>query len=419
MLIGLPEKQYTHITPFRRWAVVCLLSLGMIVAYVDRANLSAALAEPQFTSFFQLNDMDRGNLSSAFFWTYAFLQIPAGFAVDKYGVKFPYAISFLFWSMVSTCTAFAGNFTQLFGLRLLLGVGESIVTPASLRWIRFNVEERQRGLAVGLYMAGTKIGSAVGIPMAAWLIMKYDWRSMFLILGLGRLIWLLPWMKWVRNDDIKLEAAVNTAAAPAIAFSRVMGSVAMWGIIIGTFCYNYFVYFCMTWLPAYFREQHHLSPGDMGVLTMTSFAGMAIMAAFAGWVADRLIAKGQPAIRIRKLFTIAGFVVASTEIIGVLTSSREVALFFAVVSLTGLGITTANYWALTQTLMPGAAVGRITGVQNFASNFSGIVAPLLTGWLKQTTGGYAAPMIAIFLLLITGIAAYAIMVRPKYAPSTN
>jgi MFS-type transporter involved in bile tolerance (Atg22 family) len=81
-------------------------------------------------------------------------------------------------------------------------------------------------------------------------------------------------------------------------------------------------------------------------------------------------------------------------------------------SLAGLGLATANYWALTQTLMPGAAIGRIAGLQNTASNLAGIVAPFLTGWLKQTTGSYEAPMQAIWLILLTGVSAYLFLVRP-------
>jgi ACS family D-galactonate transporter-like MFS transporter len=89
---------------------------------------------------------------------------------------------------------------------------------------------------------------------------------------------------------------------------------------------------------------------------------------------------------------------------------------FAVISLAGLGLATANYWALTQSLMPGAAIGRIAGVQNFASNLSGIVAPILTGRLIGLTGSYQAPMQAVFVILLAGIAAYIFLVRPKYAP---
>jgi MFS family permease len=116
----------------------------MIIAYVDRANISVALALPAFRKLFQLTDSQRGALNSAFFWSYAFLQIPAGYVVDRYGVKWPYAISFVLWSLFSAATAFATTVGQIVVLRLLLGIGEAIVTPASMRWIRFNVPESQR-----------------------------------------------------------------------------------------------------------------------------------------------------------------------------------------------------------------------------------------------------------------------------------
>jgi len=149
---------------------------------------------------------------------------------------------------------------------------------------------------------------------------------------------------------------------------------------------------------------------------MFSFMGMAVVATLAGWAADRMIARGGDPVRVRKGFTIAGFLVASTELIGALSDSSSVALFFAVFSLSGLGLMTANYWALTQTLIPGAAVGRIVGIQNCAANIPGIVAPLLTGWLKQTTGSYDAPMQAIWVFLLAGVAAYVFLVMKKYAP---
>jgi MFS family permease len=195
-----------------------------------------------------------------------------------------------------------------------------------------------------------------------------------------------------------------------------MASPVIWGTIIGTFCYMYFVYFCMTWMPAYFVERRHLSLTSMGLYTFFSFAGMAIVAALGGWAADRMIARGGNPVRVRKAFTIAGFLMASTEVIGALAHSVDVALFFAVFSLSGLGLATANYWALTQTLIPGGAIGRIVGIQNCAANLPGIVAPILTGWLKQRTGSYDAPMQAIWFFLIIGIAAYVFLVREKYAP---
>ena len=78
----------------RRWGVLALLSLGMVIAYVDRTNLSVALASADFKRAFQLSDAERGLLNSAFFCTYAALQIPAGYATDRFGVRMPYAVSF-------------------------------------------------------------------------------------------------------------------------------------------------------------------------------------------------------------------------------------------------------------------------------------------------------------------------------------
>src|SRR5258708_21530850 len=130
----------------------------------------------------------------------------------------------------------------------------------------------------------------------------------------------------------------------------------------------------------------------MGLCTMFSFGGMATVAALAGWAADGMIARGGDPVGVRKAFIIAGFLVASTEVFGAFSDSVPVALFFAVFSLSGLGLATGNYWALTQTLVPGGAVGRIVGIQNCAANLPGIVAPILTGWLMQKTGSYNAPI---------------------------
>lgn len=389
-----------------------------MIAYFDRVNLSVALAGGSLVRSLGLSDADRGLLNSAFFLSYAALQIPAGWLVDRYGAKVPFALGFLAWCLTAAATALAGSVRQLFALRLALGAGESVVTPAALRWIRFHCPEHQRGFAVGLFMAAAKFGPGVGAPIAAWLVAAYDWRAMFLILGLGGLLWLAPWLKLVDNDFPrgKTEAKAKPDANAAVPFARVLASPIIWGTVLGAFCYQYFVYFCLTWMPAYFVERRGLSLNSMGLYTLFSFAGMAVVATLAGWAADRLIERGANAVRVRKAFTIAGFLVASTELIGALSDSSGVALFFAVFSLSGLGLATANYWALTQTLIPGAAVGRIVGVQNCAASLPGIVAPLLTGWLKEATGSYEAPMQVIWLFLLAGVASYVFLVREKYAP---
>jgi MFS family permease len=266
-------------------------------------------------------------------------------------------------------------------------------------------------------MTGSKIGPAIAAPLAAWLTMVYGWRLMFVVIGLGGAVWLVPWLLLVRNDDPQIASQITKQAGSApVAFGRIMLSPVTWGTVIATFCYMYFVYFCMTWMPAYFVEQRHLSLSKMGVFTFFSFGGMGIMAALAGWAADLIIAHGGNPVTVRKWFTLAGFAVACTELIGAQSSSVTLALVFAVVSLSGLGLATANYWALTQTLVPATAIGRISGVQNCAASLAGIVAPIVTGWLKQKTGSYTAPMQAIWVVLAVGALSYLLLMREKYAP---
>jgi ACS family D-galactonate transporter-like MFS transporter len=406
--------------PSVRWMIIGILSLGMVIAYVSRSALAVPLALPQFIGTFHLSLTDRGVLNSAFFWTYALLQIPAGFVVDRYGVKFPYFVGFTVWCLASASTALTRSIPQLILVQILLGTGQAVVAPASYRWIRYHFVEKERGMAVGLYMTGTKIGPAIGTPLAAWLIGMYDWRLMFVLIGLGGLIWLAPWLLLVRNDDRQRErAAVKKDGTIPIPFGRIMASPVTWGTVIASFCYMYFVYFCMTWMPAYFMERRHLSLGRMGLYVFFSFGGMAIVATLAGWAADRLIGRGHNPVTVRKAFTIAGFLVACTELIGARATSLDTALIFAVVSLSGLGLATANYWALTQTLIPGAAIGRISGIQNCSCSLAGIVAPLLTGWLLQKTGSYEAPMMAILIVMVVGVLSYVLLIREEYAPKSQ
>jgi len=396
-----------------RWWVVCLLSLGMVIAYTDRVNLSAVL--PEIGKNFNLNKEQLGMTQSAFFWSYTLLQIPAGMLVDRYGVRSLYTAGFLLWSLASAATAFITGLSSLLFLRVLVGTGEAVVTSCSLRYIASHFQEKERGSAVGVYMTGTKIGPAIGIPLAAMLAKYFGWQAMFVILGMGTLLWLAPFRAWVKRDDPAAQGRDAGAAGPkagSVTLGRALSTPLMWGVIIGTYCYMYFVYYCMTWMPTYFREKHGMSIEKMSWFSFVSFGGMAAVAALAGWWADRIIARGGDPIKVRKLFTIAGFVAAATQTLSVFTDSQGLMIFFTVFALCGLGLATANYWALTQTLMPGALP---VAIQNTAANFAGIVSPWLTGWMINKTGTFDAPIMAVGLWLLLGISAYGILVQRKYA----
>ena len=391
----------------RRWHVVFWLSLGMVIAYTDRVNLTSAMKP--MAEFLKLDPAQQGMALSAFFWTYTLGQIPSGMLADRYGVRMLYTLGIVLWSIASASTVFISGLAGLIAARLAVGLGESVVTSCSLRYISTHFEEKRRGFAVGLYMTGTKVGPAVGLPLAGFLVVTYGWQSMFVLMGAGSLLWLGPWLGWVKRDDPASQPA-QTAKGDLITLGQALSNPVMWGIIIGTYCYMYFVYYCMTWMPQYFQKTHGMSIEKSNWFGGVSFGGMAAVAALAGWWADRLISSGRDPIFIRKAFTIAGFTLAATQTFSVLTTSEPLMIFLTVASLCGLGLATANYWALTTTLMPGALP---VAIQNTAANLAGIVAPWLTGWMIKQTGSFQAPIVAVGLWLVLGVVAYGFLVRRR------
>ena len=401
-----------------RWGILVLLAVGAVIAFVSRTNVASALTVPAFIEQFGLTDLDRGTINSAFFWSYAVLQIPMGWIVDRYGVKIPYAICFLTWCLASAATGLMSTLYGLIAMRLVVGAAEAVVVPASYRWIRHHFAEGENGLAVGIYMLGTKLGPALGAPLAVWLIQAYDWKLMFLIAGFAGVIWLAPWMLFTENDfDKGAKLPAGQRKPVLVSLGAIFSSPLVWGTIIINFCYNYFTFYCMTWMPAYLVEARHLSLKEMSLYSFFSFLGIAIVALAAGWAADVMIRRGGDPVIVRKSFVIAGFVVACTELLGARTDSLDWALLWNVVSLSGLGLATANHLALCRlTLIPKPAVGLVTGVQNVSTSLAGIVAPLLSGWLKQAGGGYEAPMQVIFAFLLLGGFTCVVLLRRKWAP---
>jgi MFS family permease len=349
-----------------------------------------------------------------FFWSYTAMQVPAGLLVDRFGVKRPLAVSFVLWCLVAAATALAGAFWELVALRLLLGVAESTLFPAGLAWIARHMDERERGLAAGIFVSGSKWGPALSSPLATWLILGYSWQTMFFLMGVGGLVWVIPWMLLAEDDRPGRRSPRTAHRGVEPTFGALFRTKALWATLIGTFCYNYFLFFSLTWLPAYLVESRNLSLTSMSVYTMFSFAGTGTVAILAGAAADWMIRRGASAVNTRRWFTIAGLLAASTEVFGAMSESTDVALFFAIFSMTGLGLATANYWAITQTLLPGVAPGRVAGIQNTALNLAGVVAPIITGWLKQVTGGYTAPMQTIWVVLIIGVGAYLFLARENH-----
>jgi MFS family permease len=407
--------------PENRWGILVLLAFGLMISWMDRTSMSSALADHHFVKAFSLTNVERGWLASAMFWSYGVLQMPMGWLVDRYGVKWPYSICFLLWCLAAAATGVVTTLSGLILMRLLIGAAESVVVPATYRYLANHFKESEKGTALGIYSIGGKMGPALGAPLAAWLITISSWQAMFVVTGLAGLVWLLPWLFMANNDfPSSDELVARKERAATVPMRNLLASPVVWGGLVANFCYSYFAFYCMTWMPAYLVEQRGLSLGDSGLYTFFSFAGIAVVAAFAGWAADRLITRGKDAVLVRKSFIVAGFAGGTTVLLGAYTDSPQMALVWNVVSLSLLGLVTANNLALVKlTLIPKQAVGLNTGLQQVATSLAGGLSASLSGWLLHVGGSYLLPMMAIFGFLILGAASTVVLMRWKWAPKVN
>src|SRR5438445_8739964 len=95
------------VTNARRWTIVGLLFTASLINYFDRATISIAL--PLISAELHLGPETKGVLLSAFFWSYALMQIPVGWCADRFNLRWLYAGAFALWSVAQGLTGFAAS----------------------------------------------------------------------------------------------------------------------------------------------------------------------------------------------------------------------------------------------------------------------------------------------------------------------
>lgn len=390
--------------PNGSWWVIVLLLASVCINYIDRGNLS--IAAPILGPELSLNTVQIGLLFSAFFVTYSLFQIVSGLLVDRFNVNWVYAAGFLIWSAATFATGLTSTFAALIVLRLLLGAGESVVYPAVSKIVVTNFPEERRGLANALVDAGAKLGPAIGTLAGGLLVANYGWRVLFVALGLGSLVWLIPWCLYARNTVVDKQQ--KTSYAPG--FREILGKLDAWGTSLGLFCYGYVWYFLLTWLPSYLVMERHLSLSAMAWVGSLSYWIIAASTTFCGWASDRWIRRGTSPTLVRKGFVISGLLLCMLVFPAALASSSAVAVSLLLAVCVAIGLFSSNVWALTQTLAGPFAAGRWSGIQNAVGNIGGILSPLVTGWIVSRTGSFLLAFGIAAAMLFCGAASYIFLV---------
>jgi MFS transporter, ACS family, D-galactonate transporter len=365
--------------------VLFLLSLSVFINYIDRSNLS--IAAPLLEDELHISASQLGVLLSAFFWTYGLMQIPAGWLVDRFDVKWVFGVGFFVWSAATSVTGMLHGFAALIAIRIMLGWGESVAFPSYSKILRTHFAEQRRGFANAIMMAALALGPAFGILVGGVIVARFGWRPFFVTLGLGSLVWLVPWLVWMPQRPRQL---APTTSQP-IGFLQIMVQRSAWGTCLGQFCVNYFLYFLVTWLPFYLVRGRNFSATEMAKAGSLVFFLAATSATVWGKFSDRRIGAGASLTLVRKSSMVLGQIGIGVSLAA--TAFAHGKIFIAMLALTGifLGISICNGWAITQTLAGPLAAGRWTGLQNFIGNLAGSVAPALTGFLVDRTGSFHWP----------------------------
>ena len=395
----------------RSWIQLAALFVTALVAYTDRQVLSL-MVEPVKQAM-HLDDVQIGVLiGTAFGVIYAIVGLPLGMLVDRFSRRWLLIAGICIWSIGTFGCGISDSFGMLFTSRLLVGIGEAVLSPAAVSMIGDMFPPRLQGRALGIYFMGIEAGAGASLVigglllfLAAPLVPLAPWRGVFALLGAAGLVLaaalavlLREPVRTVVNRDVGiasdarprllhlmpvylavalmslLENAVG-AWVPTMLVRRVGTDVATIGLLLGPFI---------------------IAGGSIGVLAGGWFADKAAKAA--GWVGK---------IRLLALVCLAYIPISLLLLLPAMSVTLPAvgALFVVSGFVTALGLST-----IIDLVQP-ARRGFATASAFFLNVLLGaglgpVLAPLIARWTGGAHGdfGSALAILSAVTMLPSGIA---------------
>ena len=386
--------------------IVVMLALSLFINYVDRGNL--ATAAPLMKGELGLTASQIGLMLSVFFWTYTPAQILAGWLAEKINPYRALALGLAIWSLATVFTGFGSNYSILIGLRLLLGLGESVAFPCSSKLLAQHLPTHKLGMANGAIALGLSLGPAFGTFTGGLLMAHLGWRPVCVLFGLASLVWVWPWLVMTRQLSAEDDAPKPDTAPP---FAAILAKRQAWGAGLGHFCNNYAFYFVISWLPLYLVKSRGFSVSEMAQLGGAIYLVYAASSFLTGWTSDRWMASGASATRVRMGFLVAGHLVTALGMLGCVIGNGPVAIASLFVAAVAFGFISPNLYAVGQTLAGPRGGGKWIGFQNCLGNIAGIVAPIVTGAVVDKTGEFTWAFAVAGGIALVGVFAWMVLVR--------
>ncbi len=404
----------------RRWRIAFLLAFGVLVNFFDRINLS--VSRDALHESFGLSLVAFGYLSSAFSWTYALMQMPAGVLLDRLGVRRVGRISALLWSVSSFAAALAPGLSWFFGARLLLGVSESPTFPANAKALGYWFTREERGLATAITDAAAKFSSAIGVPLIGLLLLYFGWRWSFAATGFISFLYFCLFYLIYRNPSEdkglsvgELQFILEGGAQPedharvrsGASLGYLLRQRKVYGLALGWGAYNYTFFLLLAWLPSYLSVSLHMDLFHSVFYTSVPWLFATLTDILVGgWLVDTLIQQGWDANRVRQSVLVVGMAFG-LAIFGAATAhSPAIALVWISLALGGLAAAAPVAWTVPSLIAPRESVGTLGGVVNFCGQIAAISAPIVTGYIVSGTRSFAAAFVTATIILLLGIVGY-------------
>ena len=381
-------------------AAGCLLA---VLTYVQR--LGFVNGGPAIKRGLRLDDDQMGYVAAAFLVAYGVFQMPGGLLGDRFGGRHLLTLLVLCWSLLTGAVALtaaipavgAWPFIVLLVLRFGFGMFQAGGFPVWARVIADWMPAQERGVAQGIVWTFSRVGGAISPFLFLGLLNFFgNWTTPFWVLASLGVVWCIVFWPWFRNRPEEM-ALVNAAernlivagrpASPAcqgpVPWSRMVGSVSVWGLCLMYGFVGFAGNFITNLLPIYLRDHRKLSDSETAWLSGLPLA-FGIAACFlGGWLSDWFIRRTGNRQWGRRLNGSLGLILASLAVLSV-PHIQEVWLLALMVSLWLFcnDLTMGPAWACCADIGERYA-GTLSGAMNMIGAFGGAAGMVLAGALLQ------------------------------------
>jgi MFS family permease len=401
-----------------QWVAIILVTAAIALNYMDRSTL--AIGNLKIREEFGINATAIGALGSAWALTYGLAQLPSGYLLDRIGPKILVGITMVVWSLFQAAGGLASTYFLLMLSRIGLGATEAPCFPSATRSVSDWFDVKDRGTPSGVYTSGAYIGPTLAPPILTGLMLAFNWRVMFIVMGLAGVLAAGLWFTIYRDpraqvleprDEEYLRANRQAKSGVSLReWKSLFRFRAMWVLMIGAFCTGYITWMYQTWLPAYLEMQQHISISKTGFLASVPLICAFFGALSGGYVSDRLVARGMELIASRRLPLVLGLLASSafTGLAATATSAGAAVTFIALsMFCMQFGITCK--WILVTAVTPQAYCASAASNQNFAGFLGGTLSPILTGFIVDMTGSFVLALAIGAVITLIGAALFQFM----------